>query len=478
MSALDNGEIQAFLSAVRRSPELWRSVDLRSLAVRLQDGWHNLLTRVYLDPRQPESIESQQDLPVTEHLGCFQSITQPEDIERILIEVAQGRLTVRNQLVAFRAIKAAPGSDRYSFNRYRRLELFDRGRASYRPWSAYSLSAGGNTAWDVLNEISGGRYALDNELRTHPAPFDGIDSAVQFVLEAPDPQRDDQMCFFEAFAPLQGSLVSNQCTISGGELRYEVRAGSEAASERLNLGFLCIRPNAPPKRGSLSLAEAQWECRQGEWYCRGSVAVSDATRVTLILRLAGAAIDRTTVIGGSPGNRAIAVNAYGIIDPGLSHLQSLLRRTTKDGRAFERGVARLLGLAGLQVDLLGSDKELSDAIDILAFDPFSMTCLAVECTTLSVNSGKLGKLVGRAGQIRLAVPNTEIVGVIVSALPSSALSKGELEDAAKDGVAVLASEDLEELLLMASRGAPSSEVCALVRGRIGRDEQRYQVRPV
>lgn len=69
-----NTEITTFLSAVSETPDLWQSLELRIIAVRLGDRWHSLSLRCQLDARTPDSIPRLAALPITKRVACWQDV--------------------------------------------------------------------------------------------------------------------------------------------------------------------------------------------------------------------------------------------------------------------------------------------------------------------------------------------------------------------------------------------------------------------
>lgn len=276
--------VSEFIAVVDRSPELWRSLDIRVLAARLEDGWHNLLSRCYLDAREPDDVIRLPDLPVTEHLGCWQDVVRCSELRRVLESVEQGDLVIGAERVKYIAVMAHPSDQRYSFIRPGLIDQSERLHSSYRYWSAHSVRAVGNPLWDLVQNISGGRGALDNELRTHPEPFDGLSGAAQFALGSPDPLSDDRATVFEVFAPLESLFIVDRCFLRGGELGFAIRAGSEAARRAVELGVFALGPDPVPRRTSLDLSAIEWEPDGPYWIAESSIRLECVQFATLILR--------------------------------------------------------------------------------------------------------------------------------------------------------------------------------------------------
>ncbi|CAN5921606.1 hypothetical protein BH11GEM2_BH11GEM2_30580 [soil metagenome] len=71
--------IASFLAALSEMPELWRSLDVRTIAVHTGGEWHNALTSVRIDTRLPDELPVLKDLPTTAlvHLRISLDVDHP-----------------------------------------------------------------------------------------------------------------------------------------------------------------------------------------------------------------------------------------------------------------------------------------------------------------------------------------------------------------------------------------------------------------
>jgi len=467
-SPATTADIDAFLSQVSQLRHLWNSVDVRALAVHLEDGWHNVLTRCYLDPRAHNRVTRFPSLPVTSRVGCWQHVFALDRLRELLTGVGHGELVIGEQTVTYRAIEAPPSAQSYSFNGSTFNDLSERFRLAYRHWSSLSLGARGNTVWDIVKKVDGGRSALDNEVRAHTHPFDGLSGLAQFALGSPEPFTETATCWFEIFAPLQALLIPERCRYHGGELTFAIRAGSKAVEGDVSLGVFAVGRDPVPYTSSVELGKKEWRKDGSVWATSGSLRPGRGQILTLILRLGGYAVHRLTLFDVSAGSPSPQLAAYRVFDADLSVLTSSLTQEGSAGSSnFERAVARLLTAVGFQVDLLSGDRRLDEAVDLVAYLPSANVCVGVECTIASIGAqGKPGKLVARLQAIANSVPTMDVWGALASPLDRSRLATADLETAAKDGLIVLAQEDLSQLLLFASNVAPVSDVLSFLRSRI------------
>src|SRR3989442_4638058 len=245
--AAEEKPVREFLDAVGSSPDLWRALDLRILAISIRSEWHNLLTRCYLSSATPDSVTRVTNLPSTRDVLCRQFVLPATDLPRIIGEVETGALDVGRLQILYRAIRASPGQDRYDFSGYTFSDLSERFRAAYRPWSCHQLTAMGNTVHELIIELPGRRFRLDNAVRILEQPFDGLDGVARYGVGSPDPLEPNRVCLFEVFAPLEIQIRTEQCRFERGVLHYSLRAGSEAAAQGSRLSVFARAAGGVPK---------------------------------------------------------------------------------------------------------------------------------------------------------------------------------------------------------------------------------------
>jgi hypothetical protein len=460
--------IQQFLEAVRQTPELWQSIDIRVLAVRENGPWQNLLTRCYLDSKPPDAVARHTNLPVTLHAGCWQDVRPCSQLEELLKAIEIGVLGLCGESIQYIAPRAHPSDQKYSFNSYDFIDISERERVAYRLWSSHSLSAVGNSWRDVLGTLTVDRSTLDHELRAHAAPLDGLGGALQLAIGSPDSVEIDHYCRFEVFAPFEAKLVPERCALRGGRVQFAVRVGSRAVQQRASLGMVAVGSSPVSHRQSVLLAEAPWRQEGIYWLTADEIPAEACHTATLLLRVGALSVHRLTRRDPLAGSGSLPMTAYRLFDPELKILrESLGMDRPTDADPFERAVTRLLLLLGFQVDRLSGDKRLEDAVDVLAYAVLTNDCLAVECTTGAIAPrGKLSKLIARRAEIAAGARFEHVWGVAATALPINRIPPADLEQAAANSIVVLASEDLAELLLLASNGAPTSEALAFLAGRV------------
>lgn len=429
--------------AIASAGPLWRSIDIRIIATRVGDQLHNLLTRVYLDSREPDAVTVFSDLPMTDVLFVTQTVRPFSDLPSLLrgLKAGQDGPTGVCYLGGVAQERDREPYDWY----YMYLDGSPRATPYYTHWHAHALVGTGDTISGLLGAAGAHQALLDHELRALEHPFDGLQGLASFF--AGDPGRLDtaQSSSVEVFAPLEATFHRLGCALENGILKLEVHSGSEITRAECSIGVFALTGGSLPIRDTIELQTASWVPRGYLFAAEVSHTVADAVSVTAFLRVGGHSSDRIDLVDPSASSTNPRVAAYATVDSDLSYLKEGMRGD--DAVGFERSVARLLTFSGLHVDLLSGSKKLNRGADSIAFDSIRRIVYVVECTTSSLDSGgKLGKLVARRKAVEDALPDHRVVGIIASSLDREALSEAELAAARQDTLVVLSAEDLSDLL--------------------------------
>ncbi len=456
------------MEAVRSSPDLWHALDVRVLAVRVAGEWHNLLTRCYLDSRTPERVVTLSNLPRAEDVSCWQQVYPVSDVHKIVKGVEDGELRLGDVRVLYRAIRAPASYEQYSFTGYTFSDLSERFRASFRPWSCHQLTAMGNSVHELIIEVPGRRFRLDNEVRALDSPFDGLDGLARYAVGSSDPLDPNRVCLFELFAPLEVLIRTEQCHFERGVLHYTLRAGSQAVAQASRLSIFARGRSPVPHTGPVTILPNQWKESVGYWEADGDIDLSGRQVATLFVSLGPYNVHRVTLLDAAVGDGNPRLDVFRTLDPDFEVLRDSLTTPGSQGAAqFDAAVARVFALAGFQAIRLSGDKRLEEAVDLVAHVPRSSVCLAIECTTGPLNSkGKLGKLVARAEAIRGDCPQLDVHAAMLTSLERAQVLQADLNTAADEDVAVLCREDLEELLALVLGGGETSEVLSMITVRV------------
>lgn len=151
-------------------------------------------------------------------------------------------------------------------------------------------------------------------------------------------------------------------------------------------------------------------------------------------------------------------SAFLVLDDELSFISSAIERdfgqsSSRDARDFEQVVSWIFWMSGFSVASLGTmqKSEFQSWADLLIVVPGAIDYMVVECTTGNLKPETKGaNLFRRAAQMRekLATARSQpgrVLPLMVSNRPKAELTT-EIDLLARNGVAVLAREDLQRLL--------------------------------
>lgn len=439
---------------------LWRSIDLRILAVRIGRRWTNLLTRGYLDHRSPAALERLRTVERS-NVKAWQVVLPVREVAEVIGGIASGLLRCRPRQVTYVSRSAGFAHDlAYRFNDV----AIPNQAAAYPKWSAHTLIGYGDSMFQLITRAGIDPLDLDNVIRAGPVAFKGLaDLALHFHDRPGSIHAHDTSSIVELVAPIaiRFDKVPQPLGLNSQAVGLRARARVFAKAGRLN--WTVIGASRTPRHGSVELKDAAWK-RSGGSSITAEVQVpleSSDRSANLFIEVGDRCVDQLSIpVGGALRNPRIA--AHCAVDPDLDLLRrGFSPRKRKEKKGFEPAVGALFHFLGFHVDPLSADPQLSEAVDHIAHDPASNYVLCIECTTDSLNGGgKLGKLLVRTGAIGSAAPGRVTIPVIVTAAPRETLSPTEVRQAEEDGIVVVAREDLDELLESAEIGTSTAETIA------------------
>ena len=466
--------ISIFLERVQGTPRLWHSVDQRVVAVRVGESWVNLITRVQLDVRPPHAVPRFQNLPEIDLLFAHQTVAPAGELGAILGRTVEGQAQVGGRDVSY----LSTGSDTQdptaywspSTNFADRASVYARDR---RQWSDLSLSAAGSRIQDLVKHLPGGVGELDRRLRTLPHPFDGLTGLARIFAGADDRYGADRSASYTVVAPYPARLDRDRSGFRD-TLRVGIRAATREVGGACDLAYSAVGADGIPVSGPIPLPPDLWvEEDDGSWVVHGEFPPPPARAATVFLRLGGMCVDRLELANLVPRGRNIALDAYRSVDPDLEYfLAGLAAGGRPNANGFEQAVGRLFTFLGFRVDAMGQDKRLSDSVDCIAYADREGAILPVECTTGSIDAGgKLGKLVVRAQTLRRLLPGHAVQPVLATQQSREAISRQEMSRAGADRVAVLAAEDLDDLVQRSLSATPVSEVLGAIAAAVPEQDE-------
>ncbi len=461
-------ELAKFQEDIAELPGLWRSIDLRVAAVRVNGGWHSIGARAYLDPRSMRAVPQFPSLRSTNGILVTQQVFDSERLGDILNGVAEGALRVGDSDIQFSA--GRPSHDVTEPYRFRSgfSDLAGPWARDYVHWSALYAAGHGPTIEDLIRTSSYSRERIDATLRLGDAPYDGIDDLERYFLGKPQPSGTNTMVGFEIFAPIQVRIDRDRTRLEMGKLHVFLSAASREFLERCSLGFFGLGRGELPNHASFTPNLTSESQDPGRWGAELTGDVGDSSFGKLMLRVGPWCVDRVTVHDLHRPGRNQRQLAYQVLDRGQEILTTSLLKVTPDrSEQFERAVARLFFFLGYQVDSYAGDKRLGEGVDLLAHEPFRPIVLAIECTTGPPDSGgKLGRLVTRARTLAAELADVEVLPTLVTSLPNAGVPPAERDAVATNGVVLVTHDGIEELLGTLDQSNPPQVITSLLRAMI------------
>lgn len=481
-------DVRRFLDALRETPDVWRSIDIRVIALHIDGEWHNLVTRCRIDSRLVDEIPRLAQLPSNDLLSCRQDVRDAGSLESLLVELRSGSFLVGGLRVNVKEFNDETSLSGPPYqNGYARLGSRESAASMLQKpqqFRAHILTITTSRGGRLLTSlVRGGEGAIAQFLRSLDHPWDGVEGLARVALATPTDASRLYQPTLEFVAPLGVAFDTENTRLESGRLTLSVLAESLAAGRNCSVGYVAEFSDGAYLNGSVPLGSRRWKGRTVR-SVSAQVKIGAATRVTLLLRLGSHIVDTIPIspVGGPWANTQAM--CYLVLDPHIRVLRHVLARQetealkAKDGaREFEWAVARLLSLAGLHTDALDTLPGLQDAVDVLASMPDGAVVLAVECTlgALNTGKGKPSKLVNRVDELRrrLEASGVEVFPIMATCRQRSSLSKGDVAYVAEDGVAVLAHDDLQQIAEGIENGWGAETTLSFCRERIGNQQEDY-----
>src|ERR1035437_5223070 len=391
--------IGRFEAALAVTPAAWLSLDIRAVAIRRGNSWHNVLTLVRLDPRPVESLPSPEILAQTASMTAVRTTMRREALSKLIEEVQLGQATLGLTTLEFISESRGASPAPYGYAYAKIATTLEDQPTGGPTLVGHELVVSGDNASTVLGSSEGGLEQLSEELRASSEPWDGFAALMEHAIGTRRrfDNYSEQLC---VSAPLPVRFRTEELRLRNTTLAFTVEAKNSSLAAYCSVGFVATLKNELGERGVLVPHPT-----------RGCGATQDASiwtevrenlvgqRVTLFARIGTFVVDRTTVVDEILRVQRPLVRAYETIDPEFELLSGwLLAPRRSDQVEFERAVARVFLFCGFLVDSFAGDSRLSDAVDLIPHAPSQKVLLVIEYTTgpLQSRDGKLSRLVQRA----------------------------------------------------------------------------------
>lgn len=408
------------------------------VGLKTAQGPRLLFGRVLLEPTRTGVSETPFRFE-TEHLiaARFVSGATPSDIKSFLVKARNGE------------ILAIDGATIISIQTDGNLSTFF--SPIHHPFVSEgprlpSLRVSGASKHNLTVSVADSRV-LDWELKAAEAPFDNLDELLaQCNLPTQMQMGDSTTLEVVAKSPV---LITEASAIAGSDAVIECRLATALDIEKLRLGYKILHKESI-ERKSVSGSELDW--RQDGDIKVGTyrTPVGNASLLQAFVSYADVSHHQWWVT--DPQKRLNPRQAiHQVFDEDLELLRRmLLKPETDKPYVFENAVSTLLNLLGFAVSNYGRIPKLQKGPDIIAIAPAGHVGV-IECTVgLLDENDKLAKLVQRAKLIRDKLNTAgygflQLQAVIVTPLTRDEVT-ANLDAAGKHDIAVVAKEDIEEML--------------------------------
>jgi hypothetical protein len=475
--------ISEFLRLISETPDLWQSFDIRTVAVKYGEAWHNLVTHCVLSESTVEEVDALQSLPKLADLTALHDVRPIEELQAFLAHAMSGAIEIGGHRVVFSQLSKMYPS---TVQPYDDGHVYSANRVHFHVAGApigHHLSINGGGEDRVAAKMAGGFDGISKILRSLDEPWDGIKGLAAVAIGTSVEVGIHSDAVLEVIAPLGGGFISDSVSLNDGVLTYGVWASSPRTLRRMSIGVIATNDDGSYV-STTSRPESETSEKSAVTNVRLTVALSDSARAaTLLLRIGPHVVESQPVQDTTQRPRSTHLHTYLRLDSGLAVLRIGLKGyELKDGKRkpmpiqFQNAVACLFSLAGFSATPLDGFGGLQDAFDVLATTP--TIALAIECTVGGLNPSKrkAGKLADRVRKLRQGLGEQGPPVLSVLATSEDALAASDLASAKHDRTAVLCAGDIESICQQVERGCSTGDVVRFCHDRIpGRDEALSEI---
>ena len=377
----------------------------------------------------------------TKHIIAGQEIikTMPADIDADIGRAKNGEMTVSARTFSLTQSESLPFSIIFS--------------PIYHPLLTFgprlpTITVRGGSKHNLSSMLDYKPYELlDWELKALDQPFDTLDELSSYLGLPTLLQMGDSTTL--EIAARSPAMISDTSKIDAQQASIKCHAAVAIDVKKIKLGYKIFHKDSTD-RSSVIGDKIKWEIEGDYRVGYSSIPVGDASVIQCFLSYDGVTLHHWWVLDPQKQlNPRYAIHE--IFDEKLEAVNRFLFKFAEnESRTFEDGVALLLNILGFSVSHHGRIPKLQKGPDILAITPTGNIGV-IECTVgLLDEKDKLAKLVQRTRLIKEKLvtaghSHLSVQPVIVTALRRSEI-EAHLEEAGKNGIAVVCKENLENLI--------------------------------
>src|SRR6266581_3566989 len=450
--------IGMFLSAIEKLHEDYQSIDARVIAYNWDGNWINVASRFTLSPGKWKTPYLHMNaLAKVSELYLYRDTLHITELERVLEIFRNGEFSAESKTILYKRWMNQRWEQGYSPAFYTLKRADDESWVGSKTF-AYALRAGesGFQQFDA-NE---GLRRVESKLATLPTPFVSLtDFATEFIgpLVVPNVWGYPSA---EVSAPIRVRFVQ-PCQIEDGEAQYHFEMERGYKKSHLSIGFAAFSGGRAYKRGRASKVARVKQTPRKENYVGRIRFPSAAESVTLLLSYRGEEVDRQTLYRPTVAGSNIRMAVYEKTVPGFEKFNDgLASKDTKSRKFFEESIKLLFSFLGFSCVKPSTD----DFVDLVAFSEDPEQFLLIECTTEAPGlKNKLDKLASRQIRIRRTT-GTRPIALMATSISRDDISSPDRERATRDGIVLLGSENLSEMIDMADRSKTVGATMRYLRG--------------
>ncbi len=455
---------ERFLRDIGPCMAMWKSVDIRVQAVRdPSGGWRCESFRAVLVPSE-EKIPFP-GLPKVPNLLVVHETWPIDRLLELVSMLQKGELELRGERITARR---DAGNNTWQPISTFSVRTFDRESAHARYGvDCKALVLTGFDSVTMTQDFYLSREMIDAQLQESDPPWDGIaDVRRSFIgLPAGEAQRQD-LVWFDVVAPVMVTF-GPKTALEESDLVLDVEFAPTVDLSKAYVPVFFSSGDETVERLSIRLEGRPLEPGEARIVARVPIP-APCSGADCVLTYGGIGTDRRRLLRATSLTEDPHWAAFQAIVGGPEELLEALQKAP-GGDPFEHSVATLLHLLGFMVPHFGQNtfRRGGDMADMVAFPPGEEWCLVAECTVRELDpSSKIANLLTRAKDIGRALPGYAIQPVLVIRHPRSDISKTAREDAANEKVALVAADDFDGLVQLAteipSRGKVRDHILRLI----------------
>lgn len=445
----EDREMEKFINECKKHQEFWKSIDIKIAAIKENEKWINWLTMVQLSGKKlqlKERVEAKDFIMLHQILDL-----NLDHLKELLRNLYKGALSIDNINIKYTFESPSFQYIDYHKNKFIGKRLFGIN------WGIYWLRRYEKPLDSDLRE------KIDEELKSYKRPYCNIRDALEDFFGKGEAFENPTT---NMIAPFYVALRDSE--FEEDMLSVEVESHKSIKSDELKLGWILYR-------GDDAKVRSQEEFRSNEIIEKGdnfykfkkSITASDKTSSQFFLIMNEEPID-----DGRALNPYISYNpkvvAHKLFDKDCEKLKRrLIERNEAEGdrqaNYFEQAVMTLLYMCGFNTEW--TDFFESEGLDIIAVLPGSQRVIAIQCTTGDIRK-KITPTLNKTKELKELLKVFVIIPAIFTCIEISETNK---KDVASEGIAVIDSSRIKEILRMANEGEPPEKVFDYIYG-LRRDE--------